>query len=97
MLTIQLKNVGNPDYRQDPTRRLPGVPNLTLRVATLAEAGTAARAYIEEHELGMGNFQGWIKKGRKVVAYLAYNGRAFNPEGLRRLTEEEERVIEEAR
>jgi hypothetical protein len=77
---VLLASVGNPDFRQDSRRSLPGVPRRTLRVASLADASKACRAYIAHYELGGGNWLGGeVKQGGKIVAKISYNGRAWEP------------------
>ena len=76
--TVRLACAGNPDFGQDPRRSMPGVPRLTIRVATLRAASDVCRAYIEHHELGGGNWTGGeVKRGSKSVARISYNGRAW--------------------
>lgn len=78
--TVKLASVGNPDFRQDSSRSLPGVPRKTLRVASIADASKACRAYIAHYDLGGGNWLGGeVKKGGKVIARISYNGRAWEP------------------
>lgn len=83
--TVRLASAGNPDFGQDPNRSLPGVPRLTIRVATLRVASAACRAFIEHYELGGGNWIGGeVKRGRKLVARISYNGRAWEQGATRR-------------
>lgn len=77
---VLLASVGNPDFGQDSRRSLPGVPRKTLRVASLADASKACRAYIEHYDLGGGNWLGGeVKKDGAVIARISYNGRAWEP------------------
>jgi hypothetical protein len=77
---VLLASVGNPDFGQDRRRPLPGVPRKTLRVASLADASKACRAYIAHYELGGGNWLGGeVTKDGVVVAKISYNGRAWEP------------------
>ena len=77
---VLLASVGNPDFGQDNRRSLPGVPRRTLRVASLADASKACRAYIGHYELGGGNWLGGeVKKDGKLIAQISYNGRAWEP------------------
>ena len=77
---VLLASVGNPDFGQDSRRSLPGVPRRTLRVASIADASKACRAYIAHYELGGGNWLGGeVKKDGKVIAKISYNGRAWEP------------------
>ena len=78
MYRIVLRSVGNPDFGQDP--RQPMSPTEVVVVGTLRAASEAARAYIERHNLGSGNFPSprVVKDGR-VVARISYNGRIWLP------------------
>ena len=77
---VLLASVGNPDFGQDSRRSLPGVPRRTLRVASLADASKACRAYIAHFELGGGNWLGGeVKKAGTVIAKISYNGRVWEP------------------
>jgi hypothetical protein len=77
---VLLASVGNPDFGQDSRRSLPSVPRRTLRVASLADASKACRAYIAHYELGGGNWLGGeVKKDGKLFAKISYNGRAWEP------------------
>ena len=81
-LFVLLASCGNPDFRQNPNQ--PISPYQIAVVTTLDEASKACREYIEEHELGGGN---WI--GGQVytsledmgahtkVGYISYNGRPW--------------------
>lgn len=77
---VLLASVGNPDFGQDSRRSLPGVPRKTLRVASLADASKACRAYIAHFELGGGNWlSGEVTKDGAVIAKISFNGRAWEP------------------
>jgi hypothetical protein len=79
---VQLASLGNIDFGQDPRRSLPGVPKRRVRVDSLRAASTACRKYIEDNELGGGNWTGGdvIDAATKtVVAHVSYNGRVWNP------------------
>ena len=74
-LTVALASRGNPDFRQDPRRTLPDVRDEVASVATLREAGARCRAWIEEHDLGGGNWTGGqVRRDGVLVAYVGYNG-----------------------
>ena len=78
MYRIVLQSVGNPDFGQDPDQ--PMSPPEIVIVDTLRAASEAARAYIQRHHLGSGNFPSprVVKDGR-VVARISYNGRIWLP------------------
>ncbi len=80
-LTVVLKSVGNPDFRQDPARPLPGVPRKTVDVTSMREAAAACQNYITEYDLGGGNWAGGeIFENEEVVAIVSYNGRIWFPQ-----------------
>ena len=74
-LTVALASRGNPDFRQDPRRPLPDVRDEVATVSTLREAGTRCREWIEENDLGGGNWTGGqVRRDGVLVAYVGYNG-----------------------
>lgn len=55
-----------------------------LPVASLRQASEVCRSYIDALELGGGNWTGGdVKKGRKIVAYVSYNGRVWAGKGMK--------------
>lgn len=83
---VAIDNRGNPDYRQDAAKALPGThADLLVGVVSLEHASWVCRRYIEGNDLGSGNWTGGdvfeIKPdgstGRKI-ARVAYNGRVFD-------------------
>ena len=79
---VRLASCGNPDYGQNPRCRMYGEEaNRWQKVGSIAEASTACRKYIEDNELGGGNWSGGeIMDDKKiVVARISYNGRAWLP------------------
>lgn len=77
---VVLKSRGNPDFRQDPNRSVPGVPTKRVKAKTLQEASDLVRAYIQENDLGGGNWVGGqVLDGPEQVAQISYNGRAWKP------------------
>lgn len=80
-LKVRLDSCGNPDYRQDPDRPLPGVIGGMAVVKTLEEAQSKCKAFIEFNDLGSGNWiGGHIFANDHVVAYVSYNGRLWTGE-----------------
>ncbi len=76
--SVTLSSCGNPDFRQDPSRSLPGVRKKTVKVCSMADASKACRKYIDDHELGGGNWTGGeISLDGKAVARVSYNGRVW--------------------
>lgn len=81
-MMVLLASVGNPDFQQDPSRALPGVPTTWLLVESLEDASRQCRAYIAEHNLGGGNwFGGSVVLYRVPVARISFNGRIWCPDG----------------
>lgn len=83
MYEVHLANVGNPDRGQDPTQPVYGTESgIWKPVGSLREASQACRNYIEDNELGGGNWSGGkvrrVSDG-EVVAEISYNGRAWTP------------------
>ncbi len=78
--TVILDNCGNPDRGQDPSRRLPGTVRKIVPVEDFAAASKACRDYIEENDLGGGNWTGGeIRENGKIVAKVSYNGTVWPP------------------
>jgi len=78
-MEVFLANVGNPDFGQNPERPLPGtLSKIWHPVASYQEASEACRRYIEDNNLGGGNWcGGQIIDGDPRGARVAYNGRVF--------------------
>jgi RimJ/RimL family protein N-acetyltransferase len=78
-LEILLGNRGNPDKDQHPGLRLPGTPkDKWVPVSSPEEASAVARAYIEAHGLGGGNWAGGEIRDadtHEPVGRISYNGR----------------------
>lgn len=82
-LEVTLNSCGNPDYDQSPFKGLPGVEHSRRRVGSLREAAACCRRYIDENDLGGGNWSGGevIRIAtNEVVARVSYNGRVWLPE-----------------
>lgn len=82
-LTLTLDSRGNPDFGQNPDHPVYGVPGGSMPVSSLREASRRAREYIEQHDLGGGNWTGGDVLDRRtgqLVAHVSYNGRVWRPE-----------------
>ena len=80
-LKLHLESCGNPAYWQDPERRLMGVTGSFVVVDTLEEAREKCRAFIDDNELGSGNWAGGLVFANDhPVAYVSYNGRLWTGE-----------------
>jgi hypothetical protein len=80
-MKVLLSNRGNPDFRQDHTRNLLGTPkDKFVAVDSIEHASAACIQYIDENDLGMGNWTGGhvVDEQMNLICYIGYNGRAFN-------------------
>lgn len=74
MFEVHMAAVGNPDFNEPA--RLPGVPDVTVPVANLDDAVDTCREFIEQYDLGGGNWiGGQVYDSGKQVARVHYNGR----------------------
>lgn len=79
-MKVKLSSVGNPDlYGENPNRPKPGCARNELReVSSFKEASELCRKFIEDNDLGSGNWSGGaITENRKQIAYVSYNGRVW--------------------
>jgi hypothetical protein len=81
MLRVELSAEPNPDFGPNSYRGSVRLPRRSIKVNNLAEAVAVCRTYIEEHELGGGNWTGGrVTDGAgKEVARISYNGRIWEP------------------
>ena len=82
-MKIKLASVGNPDFGQDESQALPGVPSKLLeKVPSFAVASVACRQYIRHYGLGGGNWSGGqvYDDAGKLIARVSYNGRVWPPD-----------------
>ncbi len=78
-MVVELRGSGNPDMRQYADVAEPK----TVRVKSLKEAAAICMKYIEENELGAGNWGGEggiVRENGKQIARIAYNGKIFTPD-----------------
>jgi len=78
-MTVLLKADPNPDF---PAGEWPGQVRVKARlveVAGYAEASEVCRRFIDEHDLGGGNWTGGAitDDAGQQVAYVSYNGRVW--------------------
>ena len=79
---VSLASVGNPDFGQDPSRALFGAaPDQWQEVGSIADAASACLRFIDENELGGGNWAGGdvVDATGRTVARVSYNGRVWLP------------------
>jgi len=79
---VVLSATGNPDFGQFGSI---GVPRRVVEVASYREASRVCRAYIDDYDLGCGNWTGGTvysdRARRRKVARVSYNGRVWAPDG----------------
>ena len=79
-MIVILASRGNPDHRQDPSRSVWGCePDRKVEVESLREASMECRKFIDENELGGGNWYGGqvFDDDDKWIADVSYNGRVW--------------------
>ena len=57
-MIVSLNNVGNIDHGQDPDKKLYGTNTGWVECSNFKEASKVVRDYIEQYNLGGGNFTG---------------------------------------
>ncbi len=80
MMTVTLASVGNPDLDQDPTRKLYSAEaNRTAFVSSFEEASKVCRKFIQDNDLGGGNWAGGTIKDKdgNYIGRVSYNGRVW--------------------
>lgn len=92
-MLVSLSSVGNPDFGQDPNRPVPYVKDSLQIIPDLSAAQRFCLSYIEENDLGGGNWSGGQvytdENGMmQEVAQVSYNGRAWSTDGEHRLLAE---------
>lgn len=78
-LRVLLATRGNPDHGQDPARPAWGMPpDRIASAASLDEARQLVRAYLDDNEVGGGQWVGGdVWQGGRRLGVIAYNGRFF--------------------
>lgn len=90
-MKVRLSSVGNPDYGQNPNQSLYGSePNKTVTVKSFKEASKVCQKFIEDNDLGGGNWDGGLilDDNNKVIAHVSYNGRVWEGESWTSNTKE---------
>lgn len=93
IFTMHLKSVGNPDFGQYAPVSNPK----TVQGSTLSEMKAAAQAYIDEWDLGGGNWTNpVVKQGSKVIGHFSYNLRFWKGRSIRGVSHKDEILIDAA-
>lgn len=98
MLTVILKNSGNIDHGQNPNQRVPGTKNGKLKCFNLSQASQICGEYINQFNLGGGNWIGGqvYDEKNKQVAEISYNGRIWNMDGSEILPVQGDRYVNDS-
>jgi hypothetical protein len=76
LFKVVLSHASNPDVAGGYYSGKPAEGKKTVEVATLQDAATTCREYIDRHDLGAGNWTGGkVTQNGKHVADVYYNGR----------------------
>lgn len=79
-MKVLLSSVGNPDFRQDPTKPLwSAEENRVVEIETFEDASVECISFIHHNQLGGGNWNGGdiTDDNGKLIAYVSYNGRVW--------------------
>jgi hypothetical protein len=80
--SVLLTSCGNPDKGQNPYEALWGVPTKRVYADSIEELQNVVREYIEEYDIGGGNWNGGDVYDRSgtVIGNISYNGRYWQKE-----------------
>jgi len=80
-MIVELSSVGNPDHRQNPYAPLFGCEkDNEVRVQSFKQASEACRSFIDNNDLGSGNWSGgdiYDDERQSIIAYVSYNGNVW--------------------
>lgn len=76
---VELKDVGNPDRGENPNRSVTGLQAETVEVDGFEEASRVCLDYIDQHDLGGGNWSGGkiVDEDGVFVGQVSYNGKVW--------------------
>ncbi|USK62250.1 hypothetical protein [Peribacillus asahii] len=81
MYKVLLASCGNVDYGENPFRPVPGIKDGWEKCNSIEECQQAVRAYIEENNLGGGQWNGGkVLKSDVEIGHISYNGRFWDKE-----------------
>jgi len=84
-MKVTLTSAGNPDHNQNPNQPLYGCEkNKSVEVASFVEARNACVKFIDDNDLGGGNWSGGeiINNEGKIIAHVSYNGRVWEGKSM---------------
>lgn len=79
-MKVKLASVGNPDFGQHPDQPLYGCEaDKIVPVKSFKEASELCQQFIEDNDLGAGNWSGGeiFNDKNEVIAHVSYNGRVW--------------------
>lgn len=80
MLKVKLEAKPNHDYDLQDYRAWINIPAQFVEVKDLKEASRICSSFIEENDLGAGNWTGGdVYEGENIIARVSYNGRVWEP------------------
>ena len=83
--TVTLGAYGNIDHGENPYKALQGVFQGTKQAETIEELQQIVRTYIDDNDLGSGNWSGGdVFEDGKKIGRISYNGRWWPLEELER-------------
>ena len=80
---VELSAVPNPDYADEDNRGSISIKKSRKKVSDVEEARRVVREFIEENDLGSGNWpNGGVYKNGKKIGYISYNGKFWQGESM---------------
>jgi len=82
-MKVTLSSCGNPDFGQDYSKPMPGVPIKHIKVRDLSHASQVCRQYIHQYSFGSGNWNGGLifnEKNSRRLGRVSYNGVVWHPD-----------------
>jgi uncharacterized protein (UPF0254 family) len=80
---VELSAFPNPDYADEDDRGSINIKKSRKKVSDVEEARRVVREFIEENDLGSGNWpNGGVYKNGKKIGYISYNGKFWQGESM---------------
>jgi hypothetical protein len=78
-MKVVLSSVGNIDHNENPNKPKYGSKDKIVEVISMKEARTKCMKYIDDNDLGGGNWSGGdiLDDNGKFLAHISYNGRIW--------------------
>ena len=79
-MKVKLEAKPNHDFDGRDYRALVNIKAHWIEISSLKQASEVCSKFIEDHDLGGGNFTGGeVREGEKIIARVSYNGRVWEP------------------